>query len=188
VPESLPSFFTRLSLAFSTFFRLLFDAAYAARVRPLLPGSVPRVDLEAPAGEAPTNQASALTERDVGPALQLLAMLQREGRLIDFVQQEITTYSDADIGAAARVVHQGCRKAFLRTLVIETIRSEPEGSGVSLPSGFDAKAHRLVGAVQGQPPYQGTLRHRGWRIRQVTLEEPLASADLGIVAPAEVEL
>lgn len=186
MPETFPSFFVRLSLAFRTFFRLLFDAAYAAHVRALLPG--PGGKGEAPTETPTAAEADVPKARDVGPALQLLAVLQREGRLIDFVQQEITAHSDADIGAAARVVHQGCRKAFRQTLVIETIRSEPEGSSLSLQPGFDAKAHRLVGAVQGQPPYQGTLRHRGWRIRQVTLEEPLASADLGIVAPAEVEL
>lgn len=190
MPESLPSFFARLSLAFSTFFRLLFDAAYAVQVRALPPGSAPSGENEVTSTtEAPkASEVAVPKERDVGSALQLLTVLQREGRLIDFVQQEITGYSDADIGAAARVVHQGCRKAFVRTLEIETVRSEPEGTSVSLPSGFDAKAHRLVGAVQGQPPYQGTLRHRGWRVRQVTLEEPLATADLTIVAPAEVEL
>lgn len=189
MPETSPSFFARLTLALSTFFRLLFDAVYAERVRSLaLPGSV-QVGERATPNEVPPNaEPSATKTRDYGPALQLLASLQREGRLIDFVQQEITAYSDADVGAAARVVHQGCRKAFAQMLVVESIRSEAEGGALTLAAGFDPKAHRLVGAVQGQPPYQGTLRHRGWRVKEVKLEEPLPSADLNIIAPAEVEL
>lgn len=127
-------------------------------------------------------------ERDLGPALQLLATLQREGRLIDFIQQDVTGFSDAEVGAAARVVHQGCRRALEQTIGIEPIRRESEGSSLVLDEGFDAKAHRLLGNVQGQPPYRGTLRHRGWRATRATLEQPMPAADLTILCAAEVEL
>ncbi|HMA91732.1 MAG TPA: DUF2760 domain-containing protein, partial [Polyangiaceae bacterium] len=128
------------------------------------------------------------TERDLGPALQLLATLQREGRLIDFIQQDVTGFSDAEVGAAARVVHQGCRRVLEQTMGIEPIRRELEGSSLVLDEGFDAKAHRLLGNVQGQPPYRGTLRHRGWKATRVTLEQPMPAADLTILCAAEVEL
>jgi hypothetical protein len=186
VTESTPRFFARLSLALGTFLRLLLDRPYAARVAQLrepqglrLPELKPAIERVELAPHAP---------RDLGPALQLLMVLQREGRLIDFVQQDIATFADADVGAAARVVHLGCRRALEQTLVLEPIRSEAEGCNLLLEAGFDPKAYRLVGNVQGQPPYHGKLRHRGWRVKDITLEEPLATAALTIVAPAEVEL
>lgn len=189
--ESLPTLFARLSLAFSTFVRLLADARYAAKILSLpdhdalqLPKAI---DEPSPAHQQ-IEEAEVPKSRDLGPALQLLGVLQREGRLVDFVQQEIAGFSDADVGAAARVVHQGCRRALEQTVAIESIRNEGEGSALTLAAGFDSKAHRLVGNVQGQPPYRGTLRHRGWRATRVILEDPLASADLTVICPAEVEL
>ncbi len=120
--------------------------------------------------------------------MQLLNVLQREGRLVDFLQQDIIGFPDADVGAAARVVHQGCRRALQQALSLEVIRSEPEGTPITLEAGFDPRPYRLLGNVQGQPPYRGTLRHRGWRLKELSLGEPLATADLTIIAPAEVEL
>jgi hypothetical protein len=141
--------------------------------------------------ESPTPPISpepVKVERDVSPALQLLELLQREGRFVDFIQQDIVSFSDADVGAAARLVHQGCRKALERITVIEAIRPEPEGKPITLDVEFDAKTHRLVGNVQGQPPYRGTLRHRGWRVSKCVLDEPLPGAVFTVVAPAEIEL
>src|SRR5207253_6846543 len=37
-----------------------------------------------------------------GAAVQLLAILQREGRLLDFLQEDVDGYADAQIGAAVR--------------------------------------------------------------------------------------
>lgn len=194
--ESPPSFFARLSLALGTFLRLLSDGAYAARLRQLPEASasstlrhdarderIERIEREAAAAVA-----TPRPERDLGPALQLLSVLQREGRLVDFLQQDILSFSDADIGAAARVVHQGCQRALKQTLTVEPIHTEAEGSVVELRSGFDAKRYRLLGNVQGQAPYSGILRHRGWRVTELRLADPLETADLTIVAPAEVEL
>jgi hypothetical protein len=186
VTESTPGFFARLLLALGTFVRLLADGHYASRVARLRELQGPR--LPEPKAEIARVEAAPPAERDLGPALQLLMVLQREGRLIDFVQQDIASFPDADVGAAARVVHLGCRRALERTVVLEPIRDEKEGSSLSLEAGFDPKAYRLVGNVQGQPPYHGKLRHRGWRVKDITLEEPLATATLTIVAPAEVEL
>ncbi len=122
------------------------------------------------------------------PALQLLSLLQREGRFVDFVQQDIVSFPDADVGAAARVVHDGCRKALAAHATIEPVRTEDEGARVVLPEGFDADAIKLTGGVTGQPPYSGVLRHRGWRATRIELPQVVGGYDARILAAAEVEL
>ena len=121
-------------------------------------------------------------------ALQLLSLFQREARLIDFTQENLSAYSDADIGAAARVVHEGCSKVLREHFTIEAVRSEAEGSRVVLEQGFDAAAVRLTGNVVGQAPFRGTLSHRGWRSTDVRLPKLAEAHDAAILAPAEVEL
>jgi hypothetical protein len=113
-------------------------------------------------------------------------MLQREARLVDFVQQDIGSYSDVDVGAAARVVHEGCRRALRGHAVFSPIREEAEGASVRLESGFDSV--KLVGNVRGAAPYQGVLRHRGWRVESLTLPRIVGTHDLRVIAPAELEL
>jgi hypothetical protein len=173
---------TRLWFAWLCFFRVLFDAPFAARVwgarqAPALPAQ----------GEAagPEPVASAVTPV---AALQLLSLLQREGRFVDFLEQDIGAFSDADVGAAARVVHDGCQRALRAHAQVEPVRTENEGSAVTLPAGFDADTVRLVGEVKGQAPYKGVLRHRGWRATRLVLPQAIGVHDLGILAPAEVEL
>lgn len=186
MPESTPSFFARLAVALGTFFRILSDPKFAQQLAHGGPADAPRLP-EGPKAAVPEEVAKP-PSRDLGPAMQLLSILQREGRLVDFLRQDIVGFDDADVGAAARVVHQGCSRVLENTVKLEAIRAEAEGSHLTLEVGFDPKRHRLVGNVQGQPPYRGILRHRGWRVIDVNLEEPLASADLTVVAPAEVEL
>jgi hypothetical protein len=118
----------------------------------------------------------------------LLSLFQREARLIDFTQENLSAYSDADIGAAARVVHEGCAKVLREHFTIESIRSEAEGSRVTLPGGFDAAAVRLTGNVVGKAPFTGTLSHRGWRAAGVRLPKLAEAHDAKVLAPAEVEL
>jgi hypothetical protein len=119
-------------------------------------------------------------------ALQLLALLQREGRFVDFVEQEVAAFSDADIGAAARVVHEGCRKALHAHARVVPVRSEAEGARLTLDSASaDVK---LVGNVAGSAPFRGVLRHRGWRVEELTLPQRVGAHDLALVAAAELEL
>jgi hypothetical protein len=199
VPETTPGFFARIGIALGAFFRLLSDARYAAEVTRLDAGDrtggalgpASQSDLARDAhteDERERETAAKEQSRDLGPAMQLLELLQREGRFVDFVQQDIVSFSDNDVGAAARIVHQGCRRALERIAQIAPIRTETEGNPITLEPGFDAKTHRLVGNVQGQPPYRGTLKHRGWRVERLTLEEPLPNATLDVIAQAEVEL
>jgi len=184
-----PSFFVRLGLAFRVFFLVLFNAVFARRVQRLGPGS----DAAEPEAEAaPTvpvsTPAAALRELPSQSALQLLGLLQREGRLVDFLQEDISGYTDAQIGAAARVVHDQCRKALLSHVTLERIRTELEGQRVTLAQGFSASEIRLVGQVTGEPPFTGSLTHAGWRAAKIELPKLSDGHDVRVIAPAEVEL
>ena len=170
-----PSFFARLWLAIVCWFRIVFDPPFAARVASLRSGAPP-----------PPQQLPARREDDAGPALHLLALLQREGRLIDFCEEELAGFSDAQVGAAARTVHDGCRKAVREAFTLAPVRPEREGSPITLPAGFDPAAVRLTGNVSGNPPFSGILRHHGWKATQVRM--PAGAGDATVIAPAEVEL
>ncbi len=121
-------------------------------------------------------------------ALQLLGLLQQEARFIDFTQEDVSKYSDADIGAAARVVHEGCRKVLRQYFEMEPVRTEAEGKRLTLPKGFDAGSIRITGNIVGHAPFTGTLVHRGWKATDVKLPKITEGHDVKVVAPAEVEL
>ena len=177
------SFFTRLILALRAFKRILGDDAFA--------GNVLRLEqdkLAAPAAPAVAETKPPLRETLPDSALQLLALLQREGRFVDFLEENVTAYSDAEIGGAARVVHEGCRKVIRDYLQIEPVRAEAEGARLTLAAGFDASAVRLTGNVVGQPPFTGALMHRGWRVTEIKLPKLAEGHDVRVLAPAEVEL
>jgi hypothetical protein len=140
------------------------------------------------AERAPAATPEPAAELPEATATQLLAVLQRDGRLVDFLAEELTGFSDAEIGAAARTVHAGCKKAVWGYLALEPVLREPEGAPVTVPTGFDAATIRLTGNVVGQPPFRGTVRHHGWRALNVRIPPPPSSQDPRVLAPAEVEL
>ena len=183
MPESTPSAFSRLVLALATFWRILVDARLAAQVATLRVGG--------PASPAPDDQsrsAPRLREAEPNAGLQLLGLLQQEGRLIDFLEEDVAAYTDAEVGAAARVVHEGCKKTLRQHFAIEAVRTESEGTRVTLEEGFDASKVRLTGNLVGQAPFTGSLTHRGWQVTEIRLPQVATGHDLSIVAPAEVEL
>ncbi|HJV72759.1 MAG TPA: DUF2760 domain-containing protein [Noviherbaspirillum sp.] len=186
-----PSFFRRIGLAFGTFFRTFSDAAYASRIDKLRHGAeqppAPEKPPEEPLKAAPP-PPPPLKEATPDAALQLLSILQSDARLIDFAMEDLTGYTDAQIGAAARVVHDGCRKVLKEHFTIEPVRSETEGARVTLAEGFDAAAIRLTGNVVGKPPFLGRITHRGWRATDIRLPKLAESHDAKVLAPAEVEL
>lgn len=182
VTESSPTFLHRIVIAVASFFRILANAHFASRVRALSSAN------ENPKAHDPEPTRPVHVERDLRPALQLLSLLQREGRFVDFLQQDILAFSDADVGAAARVVHEGCRRALQRVAQLAPVQEDPEGHSVTVPSGFDATSLVLTGNVSGSPPFHGTLRHRGWRAQGFSLPEIIGDSDLTVIAPAEVEL
>ena len=176
-----PSFFARIGLAFRAFSAVLGSPVTAARFRDAPDGAQP-----APA--PPAAPAPALRQASPDSALQLLSLLQRDARLIDFVGENLAEYSDTQVGAAARLVHEGCARVLREHFQIVPVREEAEGSRVALPAGFDAAAVRLTGNVVGQPPFHGSLRHRGWRVAEVRLPQLAEGHDTRVLAAAEVEL
>lgn len=137
----------------------------------------------------------ALPEAPVPPpartddgALVVLSLLQREGRFVDFLMQDIESFGDAEIGAVARVVHQGCRRAIRGHVTLEPVRAESEGSRVTLEAGFDQSSVKLTGNVSGIAPHRGVLRHRGWRAVATHLPEIVGDHDVRVLAPAELEV
>lgn len=154
----------RLGLALKSFFTVLKDREKADKIADFLTGS--------PSGEG----------------VQLLAIFQREGRLVDFLQEDISRYSDAQVGAAVRTVHSGCRKVMKESLGIEPIRKEEEGASITIEKGFNPSVIRLTGHVFGEPPFNGILKHHGWRAQEVKLPGLPKGQDLTVIAPAEVEV
>lgn len=140
----------------------------------------PDEDQEAPPAEPAT---------DLTPAVQMLSILQRKGRLIDFLQEDIQQFDDAQIGAAVRTVHDGCRNALAEHVDLAPIVDDAEGVTITVEPGFDAHEIRLTGNVSGDPPFKGALRHRGWRVKKLDLPEQMQT-DKGamVVASAEVEI
>jgi len=181
-----PSFGERLWMAFVCFFACLFKPAFAQRLwlpyreARALPSSAPTVEAGRKGPELPPEKVHA-------SGLFLLSMLQREGRFLDFLQEDVAPFSDADVGAAARVVHEGCRKVLRQYVDIAPVLTDPEGARVTVPEGFDAQRIRLTGNVAGQPPFHGALKHHGWVAFAIRLP-PLPELDPKILAPAEVEL
>jgi hypothetical protein len=149
------------------------------------PDAKPEAKPEPPRDERP--RVSAAQQHRDG-ALALLALLQREGRLIDFLQEPLDGFSDADIGAAARDVHRGCRKVLEQHLSLEAVMPGAEEARVEVPKGFDPAEIRLIGEARGEPPLRGTLRHHGWRVVDARLPALADGVDRAVLAPAEVEL
>lgn len=121
-------------------------------------------------------------------ALQLLSLLQQEARFIDFLQEDIKGYGDADIGAAARVIHEGSQKVLRDYFTLAPMMKEEEESQVKIPEGFDPTTVRLTGNVVGKAPFNGVLIHKGWQVTEVKLPKLAEGHNAKILTPAEVEL
>ncbi len=184
-------FSLRLSFAFRCFFSLLFQGKIPQEILQTLSSSAP----EAPAITATRTTAAAekpgteVSRSDtLDRAVQMLALLQRDGRLIDFLEEDVSSYPDGQLGAAARSIHNSCRQVLDRYVKLEPVLSSQEDHPVTVPVGFDPAAIKLIGNVSGEPPIRGLLRHRGWRVSQVTLPSLPHGSGRTIVAPAEVEV
>jgi hypothetical protein len=133
--------------------------------------------------------ASGLADARSEGAVLLLSLLQTEGRLVDFLRQDVASFDDAEVGAAARVVHDGCRKALDAHVSLEPVRAEAEGKPTAV-SADEAKqtSVKLTGDVRGEAPFAGTLKHKGWRAASVRLPTPTVGWDTTLICPAEIEL
>src|SRR5215472_3271687 len=178
--EPLRPYLSNAALALSVL--VLIGLLLPARQKP--PASRPQAE---PARPAPPAPAAARAD---GEIVSVLAMLQEKGRLVDFLMDNINPYNDAQVGAAARVVHAGGKRVLQEHFSIHPLRAEDEGSTVEVPAGYAVDEYRLVGKIAGQAPFSGVLVHRGWKTDMVKLPQLLPSApgQLPVIAPAEVEL
>jgi hypothetical protein len=185
----------RISYATRCFFSVLSRGEVPEDIAPdIVPSS-------APVAPEPATEAAALPPEPAAPretpaaedsndrAVQLLALLQRDGRLVDFFSEDITPYQDAQVGAAVRELHANCRKSLEQYVRLEAIIEGEEDSPVTVAEGFDPASVKLVGNVTGRAPLRGMLRHRGWRVAEIKLPSlPPQGAGRAVVAPAEVEI
>lgn len=177
----------RVSTAFRAFFRSLFDADTALRVEDAL-RDASTTSTESPALPAPVTLPVERkpTQSD---AIALLATLQREARLIDFLKENLTAYSDEQVGAAVREIHRDSAGVLDRFFAIKAVVDDEEGNTVEVPAGFDAGRFRLTGKLTGSAPYRGTLRHHGWEVTRCELPAFSGSESAAkTIAPAEVEI
>ena len=181
----------RIGFAFRCFISILFRSVIPDDIaRKLVEPAVPDQQAPVPAAPAP----STLTEvpRPVADtpdrAVQMLALLQRDGRLIDFLSENISPYPDAQLGAAVRTIHETCRQALDQYVKLEPILNAEEDQPVTVEAGFDPAAVKLIGNVAGEPPVRGLLRHKGWRVKEIKMPPLPQGAGRMVIAPAEVEL
>ena len=133
----------------------------------------------------PRSQAANQAEAEI---VAFFALLQEKGRLVDFLMEDVTSYDDTHVGAAARVIHQGCREVLQEHFNISAISESEEGSQITLPAGYAKEQYRIVGNLNGEPPFTGTLIHKGWKTEFVKLPRIVETQRLPAIAPAEVEL
>jgi hypothetical protein len=172
--------------AWSAFWTILKSPAQAAAWTRLQSADAPDA---APAAKADAPDAAPLPAAPANEAaVYTLALLQREARLVDFLQEDIGPYADAQVGAAVRKVHADCRRALDKYFHIEPIRPEAEQSRVDVPEGFDSRRLRVTGRNAGNPPFAATLVHRGWCAAKIDLPQRNQARDPQVICPAEVEV
>ncbi len=141
----------------------------------------------APVAAQPPPPAANQAEAEV---VAFVGLLQEKGRLVDFLMEDVAPYDDKQVGAAARVVHQGCREVLHEHFKVTPISEAEEGSRITIPAGYEADEYRLMGRIGGEPPFTGTLLHKGWKTDSVKLPRILKASEkrLPSIAPAQVEL
>ncbi len=173
------------SLGVAALRRVCGDEAFAAQVRRLLSGQPAETPAPAPTPTSAPTPASAALRHD---ALSLLAVLQREARLLDFLKEPIEGYSDAQIGAAVRSVHKDSAAVIERMFGVEPLAAQTEGATMEVPAGYDPARFRLVGNVPAQGPLRGRIAHPGWKATRADVPEWTGRADASsVLAPTEVE-
>jgi hypothetical protein len=165
--------FARVGLAWQAFRRVAADAAFAEKVNAML--------------NPPPPEPPKPVKRSAEP-LRLLSLLQREGRVLDFFLEDISGAPDDLVGAGVRELHRKAQAVLKEHLTLEPVLPQKEEETVEVPAGFDPSAIRLTGNVSGNPPFRGTLKHHGWRVKDYKLAAPPEGQDEFVVAPAEVDL
>jgi len=167
----------KLGLAVRSMFRVLGNKEFAQQVKDLIEGK----------REEPKKLEKPKPVRS--EALTMISTLQREGRFLDFFMESLSTYSDAQIGAAVRDIQRDCSTSLKRMFDLEPLTSEKEGSNVEVTAGFDPVHYHLTGNVTGNAPFKGKIRHHGWKATKCELPEWTGREEsILVAAPIEVEL
>lgn len=138
--------------------------------------------------QTPAPAPVVLKEASPDAALQLLYLLQNDARFIDFIKEDMSAHSDEDVGMVARVIHEGCNKVLNEHFSFSPIAKENEGDKITLIEGYDAAKVRVTGNIVGNPPFTGTIIHKGWQVTDVRLPSTVQGYNANVIAPAEVEL
>lgn len=182
-------FWERLAFAFRCFFSILFHGEIPNDVNR---NRVDPVAAQQRAASAPSVSPLKEVERPAPEtfdrAVQILALLQRDGRLIDFLEENISTYPDAQLGAGVRTIHENCRQVLDHYVTLEPIMNSEEGQSVTVAADLDPAAIKLIGNVAGDRPIRGVLRHKGWRVKQLNLPHLTHGPGRMVIAPAEIEI
>ena len=170
----------RIWLAIRSFFSILFS------------GSLPEdglTTLGLTRRGAPKTQTASTpaAPRPSDGALQMLSILQRDARVIDFIMEDIVAYTDDQVGAAVRGLHDQARESLARYVKLEPVIDGVEGT-FTKPAVSDPAAVKFVGNVPAGKPSGGLLRHKGWRAGKIDLPPLNPKQDSSILAPAEIEV
>lgn len=134
------------------------------------------------------SEAPKLVDSTDASHIRLLGILQQSGRLVDFLKEDITGYTDEQIGAAVRKIHEDCGKSLEEIVTIRPLMDEAEGASIRVPAGYDPLSIKVVGKVKGEPPYQGTLVHKGWKAHKRSLPKKVGDQVTDVIFPAEIEV
>jgi len=184
---------SRFLLAIQAWWRTLVNAEFGRQVAELLSGKPAAPALPAESAPFSKPEPAAQKQPEVvrrpqrSEALTLLATLQREARLVDFLKESIGEYSDAQIGAAVRDIHRDAAGVLDRLFKIRPIEAHEEGAEIQAPA--EADRYRLIGTVHGAPPHRGRLVHHGWEAARCEVPEWSGNSVASqVIAPVEVEL
>jgi len=150
-----------------------------------------------PAAPSPPAPSTAETAKppaplptQTGEALILLSLLQEKGRFLDYLMEDISAFSDAQVAAASRVVHQGCSAVIRECLALTPAHDGKEGERISIEATSEQQQYRLIGKVQA-PPFSGVVVHRGWKTSKLALPRhtrPIDPTGENVITPVEVEV
>jgi hypothetical protein len=172
---------SRISLAFRSFFAILFGDGLPERVAAAF-GYVKESQVKPPPAPKPAAEI-----RTSDGALQMLSILQRDARLIDFLMEDISGADDEQVGAAVRSLHEQGRAALGRYVTLRPVIDAVEGTPAKVES-RDPNTVKLLGNVPADgKASQGILRHKGWRVEKVDLPK-VTSQSVSVLMPAEIEI
>jgi hypothetical protein len=177
----------RISFAFRSFFSILFKGALPSDIAQAF-GYSKALPVKTATATAAPKPSPAPAKPSAGPAdgaVQILAVLQRDARLVDFLMEDISAYPDDQIGAAVRDVQTQARETLSRYLRLEPVVDSVEGV-YTKADGLETAEVKFIGNVpaSGKAP-GGLLRHKGWKAAKVDLPQAAPGA---VLAPAELEV